>query len=460
MFQKQVIKINFPFLMKRLLSLFVIAAAFALPSYAQSAAEKPITELKYLLTPDGSKYIKATFLNQLWLRYNQSNPGTTVNGAPKDNTLDIGLRRTRLQLYGQLTDHIFFYTQFGLNNFNSLSQNAGNRKLQAFFHDALGEYKVFKNNDKLKLGGGLSIASGLSRFSQPSIGTIMTTDVPVFLQATVDQTDEFARKLSVYARGQIGKVDYRIILSDPFPIQTNGQTAPALGENATFTTYGHTKQYQGFFMYNFWDKEPNTTPYMAGSYLGDKKVLNLETGFIYQKDATWYTSNGIDPHFENMFLWSVAAFADMPIKDNKFALNAYAGYFNTDYGKNYIRNNSIMATANGTNNSQSFSGGGNAYPMFGTGKSIYTQLGLRLPNDLLGDHGTLMPYISFRTSDYTRLSDPVNVYDAGVNWLINKHQSKLSFNYQLRPIFYQETNGNIVKTTNASTAWLQYQVYF
>jgi len=53
-------------------------------------------------------------------------------------------------------------------------------------------------------------------------GTIMSMDVPVFAQATVDQTDEFSRKLSVYARGQIGRLDYRLVLSDPFPVNTNG----------------------------------------------------------------------------------------------------------------------------------------------------------------------------------------------------------------------------------------------
>jgi hypothetical protein len=322
----------------------------------------PKSELKYNLSQDGTKYLKATFLNQVWFRWNESNPGTTVNGEPQNHTLDIGLRRTRLQLFGQLTDHVFFYTQFGLNNFNYLAQNAGNRKLQAFFHDALGEYKLFKNNDKLKIGGGLTITSGLSRFTQPSVGTIMTTDVPVFLQVTVDQTDEFARKLSLYARGQLGKFDYRLALSDPFPIQTNGQTPPGLGPNATFTTYGHTKQYQGFFTYNFLEKEPHTTPYMAGTYLGDKKVLNVEAGFIYQKDATWYTENGTDPIFNNLNLWSVAAFADMPLQANKYALSAYVGYFNTDYGQNYIRNNGIMAVANGSNQPAIFNGGGNSYP--------------------------------------------------------------------------------------------------
>ena len=230
---------------------------------------------------------------------------------------------------------------------------------------------MFKGNDKLKIGGGLTITTGLSRFTQPSIGTIMTTDVPVFLQATVDQTDEFARKLSVYARGQLGKLDYRVVMSDPFPIQTNGQAAPALGPNATFTTFGHSKQYQGLFIYNIFDKEPHTTPYMAGTYLGDKKILNIETGINYQKDATWFTNDGTTPSFNDMKLWSVAAFADLPLQNNKFALSAYAGYFNTDYGKNYIRNNGIMAPANGTSNTKSFSGGGNAYPMFGTGNSVY-----------------------------------------------------------------------------------------
>ena len=388
-----------------------------------------------------------------------SNPGTTVNGAPKDNTLDIGLRRTRMQLYGQLSDHVFFYTQFGMNNFNFLAQNAGNRKLQAFFHDAVMEYKVFKNNDALKLGGGLTITNGLSRFSQPSIGTIMTTDVPVFLQATVDQTDEFSRKLSLYARGQVGKVDYRFALSDPFPVQTNGQAPPVLGADAAFTTYGHTKQLQGYLIYNFFDKEPHTTPYMAGTYLGDKKVLNLEAGAIYQQDATWSTT-AVDTYFHDMLLWSVAVFADIPIKQNKYAISAYSGYFSTDYGPNYIRNNGIMNPANGNINPAVYNGAGNSYPMFGTGSSIYSQLGFRFPNNMLGSLGTLMPYVSHRWSSLDKLSDPFSVYDFGVNWLMDKHMSKLSLNYQLRPVYMSQPTGVIINSGMAGSAWLQYQVAF
>src|SRR5690606_16893546 len=136
-------------------------------------AQTEFPDLQWKFNESGSHYVKATFLNQIWLRYNRSNPGTMVLGDPADQTFDIGLRRTRIQLYGQLTDHVFFYTQFGQNNFNYLagqnSTNTGNRKVQVFFHDVLGEYKVWKDHDRLYIGSGLTITNGLSRFSQPGV---------------------------------------------------------------------------------------------------------------------------------------------------------------------------------------------------------------------------------------------------------------------------------------------------
>lgn len=131
----------------------------------------------------------------------------------------------------------------------------------------------------------------------------MTMDVPVFAQATVDQTDEFSRKLSVYARGQLGKFDYRVVMSDPFPVTTNGQPLPTLSSNATFAQEGHHKQYQGFFMWNFFDKEAHTTPYMTGTYLGKKKIFNLEAGIISQKNATETSPDaGVTKEFHPMNL--------------------------------------------------------------------------------------------------------------------------------------------------------------
>ncbi len=436
--------------------------AFLCLSCFIQAQEKPkeINELKLSLNEEGSHYIKATFLNQVWFRYNESNPGTRVLNEPTNNTFDIGLRRTRFQLYGQLTDRVFFYFQFGKNNFNFLSQNAGNRKLQAFFHDALGEYRVTKGNEKLILGGGLTIANGLSRFSQPSVTSIMTMDVPVFAQATVDQTDEFSRKLSVYARGQLGKFDYRLVLSDPFPITTNGQPLPALSTNATFSQHGHHKQYQGFFMYNFFDKEAHTTPYMTGTYLGKKKVLNLEAGFITQANATW-TREGIDTTYHNMNLWSAALYYDTPLNAEKgTALNAYAGYFNYDFGPGYLRYNGIMNPASSVSGSFPVGSQGNGFPMFGTGKVWYAQLGYLMKKDLLGEgNGALMPYASLMTANYERLDKQMNVIDLGVNWLLKGHSSKFTLDFQTRP-WYEQAGTDLIRSGRKSQVVLQYQIFF
>jgi hypothetical protein len=438
----------------------VLIFCLALQTFAQEQTKdepkkeekKSIEELRLNLNGDGSHYVKATFLNQVWLRGTNDNPGTTVLGAPQSQQFDIGLRRTRFQLYGQLTDHVLFYFQMGQNNFNFISGNGGtpdngspyvNRKAQFFIHDALGEYKIKKGSDLMYLGAGLTITNGLSRFSSPSIGTIMSLDVPVFAQATVDQTDEFSRKISVYGRGQLGKLNYRVIMSDPFPVNTNGTVAaPVTAPNsayAAFAQVGHYKQFQGFFMWNFLDKESHANSYMTGTYLGKKKILNLEGGFIVQKNATW-TGDGTvaDNKFYNMNLWSVAIFYDVPLNQEKgTAFNAYAGYFNTDYGTGYLRYNGIMNPANGNTTANALANSqGNAFPMFGTGKVYYGQAGYLLKKDLFGDgNGTLMPYATLQSATYDRLDKQMNVYDVGVNWLIKGHTSKLTLDYQNRPVY-------------------------
>ena len=48
---------------------------------------------KWNLNPDGSQYLKFGFLNQVWLRHEENNPGSQVLGHPVTDTQDIGLRR-------------------------------------------------------------------------------------------------------------------------------------------------------------------------------------------------------------------------------------------------------------------------------------------------------------------------------------------------------------------------------
>ena len=447
---------------------FFFSIQLSLAQIAKTEQEKKLWKdkdaIKFNFNEDGSHYFQVTFLNQTWLRFNQSNDGTTVQSKEKNNTFDIGLRRTRIQMFSQVTDRIFIYFQFGMNNFNSMfNSNGGNRKLGSFFHDALCEYKITKGN-QLKLGGGLTIANGLSRFSQPSIGTIMTLDVPVFAQATVDQIDEFSRKLSVYARGQFWKFDYRFILSDPFPITSSGGT-PTLSKNASFAAVGYTLQYQGHLMYQFFDHEGHTTPYMTGTYLGKKKVLNVGGGFIVQPDATWYLKNTTDTTYANLMLFCAESYLDMPLnKEKGTAVSAYIGYFNTNYGPDYLRYNGLMNPANGTKATDAITGAGpvfgNSYPMFGTGQVVYTQFGFLLPKKWLGEKcGQLMPYASYTHASFDRLEGKsMDVFDVGVNWFIIGHRAKISLDYQNRPTYKVDTNNKVQSNGRRNCAIFQFQI--
>lgn len=436
--------------------------------------------LKFNLNPEGTHYFQATFLNQVWLRYNESDPGTTQFSKPAPSTFDIGLRRTRIQLFGQITNRTFIYFQFGQNNFNNTAGYPnGNRKLSAFFHDAICEYKLSHGN-QLKIGAGLTVLNAVSRFSQPSIGTIMTMDVPVFLQYTVDQTDQFDRRLAIYARGQIKQFDYRFYVSNPFPISTNGAATSAISKNAAFVNVasipngygpGINNQYGGYLAYNFFENETHTTPYMTGTYLGSKKVWNIGIGGVYQKSATWYLSPDNagafkDTSYADMLHLSLESFLDIPLNTEKHtALSAFAGFYLTNYGKNYLRYNGIMNPATGStaNNLVQSGAYGNSFPMFGTGQVIYAQFGYLLSKTILGEkHGQLMPYASAQFAQYDALqNNGMLVFDLGINWLIKGHSSKISLDYQNRPTYYLAgVNNDVTSGPRKSCVVMQYQIFF
>ena len=432
-------------------------------TYAQTPADtialtKPTTkqkkELKFSFNEDGSHYVKFTFLNQIWARYNDSNPGTTVFGTAKEKTYDIGLRRTRFQLFGQISNRVFFYTQFGINNF---SYNSA-RKPGMFIHDGIAEYKAVKNY--LSIGAGLTGWSGLSRYASPSAGTILAMDAPLYQQSSNDVTDQFLRKLSIYAKGKLGSLDYRVIVSDPMSLQNSTAQSTAVGNNASFSAEPGKAQLQGYFMYQFLDKEPNLTPYTVGSYLGERRIFNIGAGFISQQDAMWHLSDaGTDTVKSNLQLFAVDVFYDAPInKEKGNAVTIYASFSSNDYGKNYVRNLGVMNPATAVNASASFNGTGNAFPMYGTGTTLYIQAGYKFKNNLLGNQGTLQPYACAQHSTFNLLKDPMLMYEAGVNWIIEGHRSKISLNYQNRPVFNLDANGNYVVTTRKGMLVIQFQI--
>ena len=427
---------------------------------------------KLPLSADASHYVKFTLLNQVWMRYNQSNPGTTVGGYDQPNTYDIGIRRFRIQMYGQLTDRVFIYSHFGINNFSyDADRKSGGTPGASqsgtggfFLHDAVGEYAIVKN--KVSFGAGLSAWNGLARYASSATGSIMGLDLPLVEETTNDVNDQFGRKLSVYLKGKLGKLDYRAAITNPMIMQKATSYSTAITTNASFSNRPPKAQYQGYFQYQFLDQESNLTPYSAGTYLGKKKVFNIGAGFIVQPDAVWYTPTGnpADVKTKAMQQYAVDVYYDAPTSTapNAPSVSFYAAGLHLDYGPNYTRNNAPMNPGTGTSNtlaSSVFGGFGNAFPQFGTGNVVYTQLGYKLKDNLVGGT-TFMPYFSYQYSHYQRLANDVNYYDMGINWLLAGHTSKFTLAYQNRPYYVLNSDSRGIVDSRRSAVVLQYQVFF
>lgn len=417
----------------------------------QPAPEKTKHEFwhdkKLYLNEDGSNYLKFALLSQVWIRNQEYNPGTTIFDSPKSGGTDIGIRRFRIQIYGQVADRVFIYGQIGQNNFNNVSD----RKQGFFIHDALGEYAIDK--ERLSLGAGLSSWTGLSRFSASSVGSIMGIDIPLFLESTNDVTDQFVRKLSFYAKGKLGKLDYRVAFAQPLAIQKSSSYVAAISERSNFSPKPPQMQYNGYFQYQFKDQESNLTPYATGSYLGKKKVLNIGAGIVYQQDAMWHKNIANDTIHTDMLHLAADIFYDAPIGSRGEAISFYGNFTHYDFGTNYIRNAAPMNPANGSNDSNVLNGSGNGFPAYGTGNVLYAQLGYKLKDNLIGTT-TLMPYVAIQHAHYERLNKDMSFYDIGVNWLLNGQTSKFTVSYQNRPIY--NTSGDLTDHKGAFIA--QYQV--
>jgi hypothetical protein len=312
-----------------------------------------------------------------------------------------------------------------------------------------GEYAVIPS--KLTIGAGLHGVNGTVRYSSSSVGTILGMDLPFIEEATNDISDQFVRMLGVYAKGQVGQLDYRFSMSNPFPIQTAINPVPTLPDGvvnqAYFSANAPELKYQGYVMWQFWEKESNQFPYMIGSYLGKKKVLAIGSGFSTQSNAVEYraTSQG-SKILATSKQFGIDIFMDTPLNKAKgTAFTGYVAYITYDFGPNYLRNGGAINVANGMNANGTANGPGNSFPLIGTGQVYYAQVGYLMRKDLLGDAGTLQPYLQLIVSDYQKVAGPFTVYDIGINWLQTGHRSKLSLDYQIRPILAQGTTEKLIK---------------
>jgi len=422
-----------------------------------SHSQATIPPVKYDLNSDGSQYVRFTGLNQIWLRHTELNPGSTLFGNPVQSMTDIGIRRLRFQLIAQLTDRVFFYAQFGQNNFSFLQP----RYTSSFFHDAITELKV--HAEHISLGAGLTGWNGLSRYATPSIGSMLTLDAPLYQQATNGQSDQFLRKLSLYAKGQVGILDYKLAVSKPLAVQNATGGAPLLNpDRSTFNTEPTEFQYQGYFKLHLLDIESNLTPYNVGTYLGQKRMLTLGAGFIQQSNAMWKSNSNGDTNRTNLLLIGADIFLDLPINEVQSVIYTFYGaYTFYEFGQGYVRNVGVMNMANGTNGQGTFNGSGNAFPMIGTGNSLYLQTGIAFGKNVITEGGKLQPYAAAQYSVFRGLDAPMLMAEGGLNWYINgTHDSKVSVNYQSRPVFEADEEGQLVEGARRGMLQLQYQISF
>lgn len=429
--------------------LIFLSTIFTHTLNAQKDQSYTTAPVKIDLNQQGTRYVRFTGLGQIWLRNTQMNPGTTINGYETEDYNDISIRRLRFSIYGQLTDKLFFYTQFGQNNFNFHSPKYEG----AFFHDAILEYALAKKH--LVLGGGLTGWSGLTRYASPSIGSNLALDAPLYQQTTNGINDQFIRKLTVYAKGQLDRLDYRLALTSPMTI-TNPQDP--MRERFVFSNEPPKMQTQAYLKWMFLDKEGNTTPYHKGSYLGNQSVLNLGAGVIYQPDAMWAINAGDETIFHEMMLLGIDLFYDRPISKHS-AITTYLAYTNYDFGPGYFRNVGVNNAGTGSLTDEVVGFGG-AYPMVGTGSTFYGQIGYLFGNSLLSEYGKLQPFITAQISDYDVSDENMNVFELGFNYLINgTHGSKISFVYQNRPV-YERVNDETNIFTRKAMSVIQYQLSF
>lgn len=414
------------------------------------AQEKPFNVVN--ISKDGSQYIKFGMNLQVWGRYAELNEGSKIGTNQVSDTYDIVIRRLRLQAMGMLTENIFFHLQFGQNNIN-FTQNNGPSNAPLSVMDALGEYHF---NEKLHIGGGLTAwGAGTTRYSANSSSSHLTLDTPMYQQFTNISSTFGNRNLSIYAKGYLGKFNYRAAITNPYRNTTDN-----LGINSSVSTQTPRAQYSGILTYSFFDKESLEDAYHKGTYLGTKKVLNIALGYMTQAKAMWHLTPDATIAYDDMKILGFDVFYDSPINSKGAALTAYAAFNNNNYGKNYIQSVNTPNPAIGDHTLINGSGAG--FIGVGTGNIYYAQLGYLFgKSDNQAKKGRFQPYAATQIADLEALDTPMTMYELGVNYYTTGTLGpKFSLNYQNRAVYDKTLIGAYKQSDRLGMVVLQCQVSF
>ncbi|MBC5863777.1 porin [Flavobacterium turcicum] len=425
----------------------------SLKGFSQGSTEYG-SGLKFNLNEDGSKFMRVIAWNQIWMRSSEMNPGTMINGEPTSTATDIGNRRLRFLAYAQISKRYMILTHFGINNQTFTNGGAAGssgtgaygagKKPGLFFHDAWNEYAVvLPEKDKkfsMSLGAGLHYYMGLSRMTMGSTLNFLTIDAPIFNWPLIENSDQFARQVGLFAKGKYGKLEYRLSYNKPYatnlaPVNTTNAANAVAVDNSGITKWSKA----GYLEYQFLDQEANVLPFKVGSYLGTKKVFNLGAGFYTAPDATRTSvNNTINKH--DITLLSADAFMDLPVgkKEKKMAVTAYSVLYDYDFGPNYLRNVGIMnigsVDPNFTGN-RAIAGAGTAQPTIGSGTIWYTQAGFLLPNKEVKPKVRIQPFGAVTYKDFDALAQSSTQFDIGSNFFLDGHHAKITAQYSTRPVY-------------------------
>lgn len=390
----------------------LLCSLFSVSFYAQL--------LRHNFDERGDTYIQGSVRGQFWARFVETNPGTTINGQAVGNVFDFSIRRYRVGFQAQINKDLFFFMLMGNNNVNQKTLRTSDFRLLDF----MAQYTF---SEKFTLGVGKMIFAGAGRFVAFSNGSMLNLDPAVHQLFTLNHYDDVGRNLGVFVKGQLGKIDYNISLQSPAsPTESQMKDFGYAQSKAHFYTSSYIK-------YEFLDNESNKNPYSGGvgTYVGTKKILNLGLGYAYQPKMLQKTENNSTTYDDYRNI-GVDLFMDLPISERNDAVTAYVGYNNIHFGKDYVRNvgvNSVFDTS-GT----SFNGGGNAFPVVGTGDAVLLQCGYLLPKSER-NKVRYQPNFGWKYANYQGLNQGVNSYALGLNVYFNSHKNKLTFSYHNRPIF-------------------------
>ncbi|WP_291287402.1 porin [Flavobacterium sp.] len=432
------------------LRIVLILLFIVLNTISVLAQEKPFNVVN--ISKDGSQYIKFGMNLQVWGRYAELNEGSKIGTNEVSDTYDVVIRRLRLQAMGMLTENIFFHLQLGQNNIN-FTQNNGPSNAPLSVMDALGEYHF---NEKLHIGGGLTAwGAGTTRYSANSSSSHLTLDTPMYQQFTNISSTFGNRNLSIYAKGYLGKFNYRAAITNPYR-----NTADNLGINSSVSTQTPRAQYSGILTYSFFDKESLEDAYHKGTYLGTKKILNVALGYMTQAKAMWHLTPDATVAYDDMKILGLDVFYDSPVNSKGAAITAYAAFNNNNYGKNYIQSVNTPNPAIGDNTLINGSGAG--FIGVGTGNIYYAQLGYLFgKSDNPAQKGRFQPYAATQIADLEALDTPMTMYELGVNYYTTGTLGpKFSLNYQNRAVFDKTLLGAYKQNDRLGMVVLQCQVSF